>query len=606
MESQGKRSMVKDGMKPMPAHMEKRSSAFGRVLIYAVLCWLLWSTVSPRGIVQAQNGPAPSTTSTYVYDANGRLAAVTKGDGTSAPYTYDALGNLVQVGGAIPAGQLALFTFTPSHGEAGTAITINGQGFSSALANDSVSFNGTAATVASASPTQLITSVPAGASAGPITATVGGQAVSSTTPFIVDDTGLPPTIDQITPTIVTIGDSMTVTGTHLDPVPGHTTVQMAGRVMPPPTAVNDSALQYVVPTDGTSGFVTVATPYGVATSGNQVIVLPSGINASSVVSNSYITTNGVAGALNIGATGQIGTVTFSAEQGAWISLQTNNISAAAGNVSYTIYAPGNAMILQGTVSASSPTIHLPQLTIGGTYLALFQSTAAGTQFNISAEANPSIANGAIVTMAAAGANQSKRSVFSANAGDNLEFALDDVNVAGGNSNGVQFNIYNSAGNSIVSGSCTSTGTGACCRYSVWNLMTDTYTVIVSPLSGGKMSFSALLQSDTSGGALTANTPATINAGLGQIQRFTFTANAGDTVALNVSGVSTTPSGQPLYALVYSPTTATITPYDSYTGFNTSSSTTVNLANLPATGTYTVVFYTIIGIPATAQVMLAPQ
>ena len=557
----------------------------------AVCCTaLLW-----LGISQAQT--------TYVHDANRRVVAVTQSNGTTVQYSYDALGHVGPVSTPLSAGQLAIFAFMPTHGVAGAEVTLDGQGFSSAAANDSVSFNGTLATVLSASATQLVVDVPNGATKGPISVTVAGQAATSATPFVIDDMGVPPTITQVSPLVVAVGGTVTVTGTHLDPVAGDTSVQMGDRALSL-SAAADASLQYVVPSDGTSGFVTVTTPYGVATSPNPVIVAPSGVSASNVVSSGNVTTNGTGATLTIGAAGQIGAVTFNATQGAWMSLQTSNITTATGSVSYSIYAPGNTVILTGTISASSPSIHLPQLTASGTYLATFQPTTAGAQFSVTTESNPAALYNVPLPMAAAGSGQSKRFVFDANAGDNLELALENVSVAGGGSDEVQFSVLNLAGSSIGSGKCSAAGSGAACRYSLWNLAAGTYSVIVSPSNGGTINFTALLQLDVVGGALTANTPATINLGMGQIERFTFTANAGDTVALDVSGVSTTPSGQGLYALVYSPTTTTITPQDSTTGFNTSSSTTINLTNLPATGTYTVVFYTLTGIPATAQVTLA--
>jgi len=528
--------------------------------------WLLCGVMFWAGTVQSQS-------TSYVHDANGRVVAVTANNSASVQYGYSALGHAGQISAPLSSSQLAIFTFVPMHGSAGAQITLQGQGFSPSPANDSVSFNGTVATVLSASATQLIVAVPVGATTGPISVTVNSQTVTTTTSFVVDDTGEPPTITQVSPVLVTLGQTVTITGTHLDPAEGETTVQMGDRVLSLSSAT-DTALQYVVPSDGTSGFVTVSTPYGMTTSPSPVIVLPSGVNASNIVSSGYATTNGTGATLNIGAAGQIGAVTFNATRGAWMSLQASNINTAAGSISYTIYAPGNTVIQTGTVSASSPSIHLPQLTATGTYLATFQPATAGAQFTIGVETNAVIVNNAPIVVAAAGVGQSKRLVLSANTGDNLELTLENVSVVGGSTNGVQLNVYNSAGASISSFQCYATGTGASCRAALWSLLAGTYTAVIAPLSGDTISFSALLQPDVVGGALTANTPAQINMGVGQIERFTFTANAGDKVSLYVSGVSTTPANQPLYAYVFSPTASPITTSNFYTYFNTSSSTTI--------------------------------
>lgn len=111
----------------------------------------------------------------YVYDANGRVVAVTPNSGTSVQYGYNSLGHASQISAPLAAGQLAIFSFMPTHGEAGTQVTIQGQGFDSNSANNTVSFNGTAATVISASASQLVTTVPSGATTGPIRVTVGAQ-----------------------------------------------------------------------------------------------------------------------------------------------------------------------------------------------------------------------------------------------------------------------------------------------------------------------------------------------------------------------------------------------------------------------------------------------
>src|SRR5260221_10962589 len=73
----------------------------------------------------------------YVYDANGRLRAVTTSTGNSAEYIYDALGNLYSAN-TVPAGQLAIFAFTPNHGPVGLQVTISGQGFSTTPSSNAV------------------------------------------------------------------------------------------------------------------------------------------------------------------------------------------------------------------------------------------------------------------------------------------------------------------------------------------------------------------------------------------------------------------------------------------------------------------------------------
>jgi len=314
--------------------------------------------------------------------------------------------------------------------------------------------------------------------------------------------------------------------------------------------------------------------------------------------------------------GQIERFTFTGTAGETVALNVAGVSTTPlGQSLYAyVFSPTATTITTSNYytvfnTGGSTTINLPSLPATGTYTVVFY-TAIGIPATAQLTLAPGVTgtvtnNGGAQSYTAGVASQNAYLTFVANAGDNLELTLENVNVTGGGTNGVQLNVYNLAGNSLGSVNCYATGSGASCRDALWNLAAGTYSVIVSPLSGGAMSFSALLQSDVIGGALTANTPASVSMSVGQIERFTFNGTAGETVALNVSGVSTTPSGQTLYAYVFSPTASAITTSSYYTLFTTSSATTLNLPNLPATGTYTVLFYTSIGIPAAAQLTLVP-
>jgi YD repeat-containing protein len=351
---------------------EKRIVALARVFLCCTLLFLL-------GVANA---------TTYVYDANGRVVAVTQTTGASAQYTYDALGNIVQVG-QVAAGQLAIFAFTPSHGSAGTAVTISGQGFSATAASNALKFNGTAATISSATTTQLIAKVPAGASSGAISVTVGGKTVTSATPFVVDDTGAPPTISQVSPTIVAVGSTVTVTGTHLDPPTGTTKALLAG-VQAAVASASDSQLQFLVPTNAGSGYVQVQTLYGQAQSASQILVVPNGITPAQVTSRSVASVGGAAASISIAQGGQTAALSFQGTSGTWLSLQASAITTSANAINYSIYGPGNQLVAQGAMSASSPTIHLPRLAATGTYVEFLTPDTAGAQLTVGIESNPTL------------------------------------------------------------------------------------------------------------------------------------------------------------------------------------------------------------------------
>jgi len=82
---------------------------------------------------------------------------------------------------------LAVTAIAPASGPVGTKVTITGTKFDPTPANNTVLFNTTQATVTAATATSLEVTVPAGATAGVISVTVGGVTAKSTASFTVSD-----------------------------------------------------------------------------------------------------------------------------------------------------------------------------------------------------------------------------------------------------------------------------------------------------------------------------------------------------------------------------------------------------------------------------------
>lgn len=139
-------------------------------------------------------------TTTYVYDANGRLHAVIFPAGDAEVYEYDAAGNITQIR-RFPATALAIFDFSPREGLPADVVTFIGIGFGGGV-ND-VSFNGASATIVSVTPSKVVAIVPPGATTGPVTITTPTGSVSTATPFTI--AGL-----RITPAIASIKFAQTV------------------------------------------------------------------------------------------------------------------------------------------------------------------------------------------------------------------------------------------------------------------------------------------------------------------------------------------------------------------------------------------------------------
>jgi YD repeat-containing protein len=176
-----------------------------------VHCRVLWfaRAVVPLLVVLALLSSSSGQVASihYVYDRQSRLVGVVDQQGNVAVYVYDAVGNLLRidrVNADSISGSLGITLVTPIRGQVGTAVQIFGKGFSATPSGNTVRFNGTLATVAEAAPNRLLTSVPAGATTGSITVTVGANTATS-------------------PSVFTIGGSLAVT-------PATATVWMNGTI----------------------------------------------------------------------------------------------------------------------------------------------------------------------------------------------------------------------------------------------------------------------------------------------------------------------------------------------------------------------------------------
>jgi hypothetical protein len=213
--------------------------------------------------------------------------------------------------------------FTPLSGQTGETVTITGTNFSTTAASNTVKFNGTAAIVSSATPTQIVTTVPAGATTGKITVTVGNKTATSSSDFTVIIVSLP-TITGFTPASGLVGDSVTITGTNFSTTPANNTVKFNGTTA---VATSSTSTQIVVPVPAgaTTGTITVTVNGNTATSsGSFTVVLPptitgfapesgttgdtvtiTGTNFSATPANNTVKFNGTAAVVTISSATQI-------------------------------------------------------------------------------------------------------------------------------------------------------------------------------------------------------------------------------------------------------------------------------------------------------------
>src|SRR6478672_97660 len=145
--------------------------------------------------------------------------------------------------------------FAPTFGPVGTSVTITDTTFTGATA---VSFNGVAATFTVSPSGTITTTVPAGATTGPITVTTpGGGPLVTTTRFTVT-----PALTSFAPVIGAVGTGVTITGTNFT---GATAVSFGGRAATF-TVNNSGTITTTVPVGASTGSISVSTLDGTATS----------------------------------------------------------------------------------------------------------------------------------------------------------------------------------------------------------------------------------------------------------------------------------------------------------------------------------------------------
>jgi len=149
-----------------------------------------------------------------------------------------------------------------------------------------------AASVSTSTVTQIVATVPAGATTGAIGVTTPNGSATSSAPFTVTAASLgPPTITGFSPAIWNGTGTLTITGTNFDTTPANDRITLNIAFATPTTA---SATAMTVPVAGaaTSGHVTVATVAGTAVSAADSFVPPPGYAAANVQSTGRMTVGG--------------------------------------------------------------------------------------------------------------------------------------------------------------------------------------------------------------------------------------------------------------------------------------------------------------------------
>ncbi len=526
-------------------------------------------------LLLASTVPSPTATISYVYDNLGRLLAVIDPATDTAVYQYDAVGNLTGIMRQ-PSATLAIFQFTPSGGPVGTSVTLYGTGFSATPASNTLKFNGTIATVLTASTTVLTANVPAGATTGTISVTVAGTTATSAATFTIG-TGGAPTLSSVSPAVATYGATVTLTGTNYDTTLINNRVAFTAAMGAVATATS-TTLTVPVPGSAQTGKIAVSTAQGQAISAQEFFVAPSGIVAADIQYTGRITVNGATVVASITTATKNGLMVFDGVAGQRINLGFS--AATVTQFSVTAYRPdGVAMTVPVTFNTTGGSVDLGVVPMTGTYTIFLDpvSTYTGSlTVTASTELTGTITpGGAAVPITISRVGQNARYTFSGTAGQTVSLNLTAVTIASGFAS-----ILKPDGSALIAPTSFSTAGGVLDSQVLPT--TGTYAILIDPSSTytGNVTLTLYNTPDVSG-TITIDGAAVVSTLTvpGQHARYTFTGTAGQWVNLGLSAVTLTSST----VSMLNPDGTTLVSTAIGTGGGSLDPTTA----LPTTGTYTI-------------------
>ncbi|WP_171159781.1 pre-peptidase C-terminal domain-containing protein [Usitatibacter palustris] len=419
---------------------------------------------------------------------------------------YDAAGNVKQFKRQAAYG-LAITGFAPAQGPVGSTVTIYGAGFSATAINNTVMFNGVAATVSAADSGSLSVTVPSAATSGPISVSVGGLSASTTAPF----------------TIIT--------------------------AVPPGYAPEDIITTVRLSPGGAPGLVEVGQPMKHA----ALLV--------DLLADTFYT-------LQFGSLAN---------------------SPSDASIQYKVFKPDLTLLMQGFfgMSAARPTIHLPKTATAGVYFVMVSPGTAELSTMASVMADPIlVVDGTSVAVSTTGPWQSTRSVFAASANQRLGLGISGFTILPYSAGGTTWRVYKPDGTELGITSCNAAGGGYSgnCDGEFLAPVAGTYTMIEETFFNVKPSFDMQLSNEVSGALVADVASNVVLSRRGQDGRYTFNVSAGDSFAVELSGVTPDQVTQAFNYSVLRPNGTQLTSSSA----SVDAPGYVELGTLSTAGTYTVV------------------
>jgi hypothetical protein len=233
-----------------------------------------------NNIVEFNGAPAVITMVTAT-----RLDVVVPSAATTGPIQVTVGGRSVQSSSNFTVTEPpppTITSFTPASGIYGATVTINGSNFNPALANNAVTFNGTPATLTSATTTQLKANVPSWATTGKIQVNVLGRIAISTADFVVTSPLPAPNVSGFSPMSGVVGTPVTITGQGFNSAAITNNIVRFNGVSAFVMQASATQLVALVPQGATTGPVSVTVAGQTGVSASSFTVVPIGTEAAEV------------------------------------------------------------------------------------------------------------------------------------------------------------------------------------------------------------------------------------------------------------------------------------------------------------------------------------
>ena len=520
----------------------------------------------------------------YVYDELGRLVGVTDTSGNSAAYTYDAVGNIVAVSRAAT-GQLAITEFTPNGGPPDTSVLISGSGFNTTASQNTVKFNKTAATVVSASATQIVARVPMGATTGAISVTTPAGAVASRANFTVG-VATAPTITGFTPPIGVIGAQVSISGTNFSSEKFNNKLTFNGQPSTPSTA-STTSITTTLPARSSSGKIGLATAYGAAVSNADFFVAPPPFVAADIQVTGRMPI-GQSKTMTITGAGKKGLILFDGLAGQQVSMAFSASTLSSGAIS--ILKPDGTVLGTTSLNTGAGFIDAMKLPSSGTYTVFINpaATSAGSltmMLSAFTDVSSTITiGGPAVTVTTTVPGQNANLTFSGTAGQRVSMKISGVVFIGGGY--MSLEIVKPDGTTL--GAMPYIAAAGAFIDAQTLPVSGTYTIKLNPQSTaiGNMTVQVFNPGPDVTASVTIGGPAVTVATTvpGQNAALTFSGTAGQSVSMKISRAAFTGGSYASLTIIKPDGTALGSAL-----YIWSSDVFIDTQALPATGIYTIKF-----------------